>query len=122
MARRLAITWGFNIVALLVATRILSGLSYGSDWWVLFAAALALTLVNTFLKPLLAFLSIPFILATLGLAYFLLNVLMLYATHWLVAQFTITNFWWAALAALVVSFVNAVLSAVLGKPKDIAAA
>ena len=35
---RLAITWIFNTVALLVATWLLSGLSYGNDWWALLVA------------------------------------------------------------------------------------
>jgi len=50
MARRVAITWAFNVVALLVATWLLSGLSYGSDWWALFAAAFVFTLANVFLR------------------------------------------------------------------------
>lgn len=109
MIRRLAITWTFNTVALFVATWLLSGLSYGSDWWVLLIAGLVFTLVNFFLKPVLAILSIPFIIVTLGLFYFLINVLMLYLTHWIVPQFTIASFWWAVLAAIIVSVVNWVL-------------
>lgn len=109
MIRRLAITWAFNTVALFVATWLLSGLSYGSDWWALLIAGLVFTLVNFFLKPVLAILSIPFIIVTLGLFYFLINVLMLYLTHWIVPQFTIESFWWAVLAAIIVSVVNWVL-------------
>ena len=33
MTRRFAITWAFNTVSLFVATWLLSGLSYGSEWW-----------------------------------------------------------------------------------------
>ncbi len=84
MIRRLTITWVFNTVALFVAAWLLSGLSYGSDGWALLGAGLAFTLVNFFLKPVLTVLSIPFIIVTLGLFYLLLNVLMLYLTHWIV--------------------------------------
>jgi putative membrane protein len=109
MLQRLAITWVFNTIALFVATWLLSGLSYGNDWWALLISGLVFTLVNFFLKPVLAILSIPFIIVTLGIFYFLINVLMLYLTHWIVPQFTIASFWWAALAAIIISVVNWVL-------------
>ena len=118
MLPKLAITWVFNTVALFVATWLLSGLSYGSDWWALLIAGLVFTLVNTFLKPLLAILSIPFIIVTFGIFYFLINVLMLYLTHWIVPQFTIATFWWAALAAIIISAVNGILHMLFGNPRE----
>ncbi len=114
--RRFAIRWAFNTVALFVATWLLSGLSYGSDWWALLGAGLVFTLVSLFVKPVLAFLSIPFIIVTLGVFYLLINVLMLYLTHWIVAQFTIASFWWALLAAIIVSAVNGILNVSFGRP------
>ncbi|MGH2833916.1 MAG: phage holin family protein [Solirubrobacteraceae bacterium] len=120
MTHRLAITWLFNTIALYVATWLLSGLSYGNDWWALLIAALVFTLVNFAVKPVLAILSIPFIVVTLGIFYFLINVLMLYLTHWIVPQFTIETFWWAVLAAIIVSAVNGLLHAAFDKPREIA--
>jgi putative membrane protein len=116
MVRRLAVTWVFNIVALFVATWLLSGLSYGSDWWALLVAGLVFTLVNVFLKPVLTVLSIPFIVVTFGIFYLLINVFMLYLTHWIVTQFTIASFWWAVLAAIIVSVVNGILNSFFGRP------
>ena len=116
MIGRLAVTWVFNTVALFVATWLLSGLSYGSDWWALLVSALVFTLVNVFLKPVLTVLSIPFIIVTFGIFYLLINVFMLYLTHWIVPQFTIASFWWAVLAAIIVSVVNASLKLFLGRP------
>ena len=116
MLHRLAVTWLFNTVALFVATWMLSGLSYGREWWALLVAGLVFTLVNFFLKPVLTVLSIPFILVTLGVFYLLINILMLYLTHWVVTSFTIAGFWWALLAAIIISVVNRVLRAVLGPP------
>jgi putative membrane protein len=114
--RRLTITWAFNTVALFVASWLLSGLSYGRDWWALLVAGLVFTLVNFVLKPVLTLLSVPFIIVTLGIFYLLINVFMLYLTHWIVPQFTIAGFWWAVLAAIIVSVVNSSLKTFFGRP------
>jgi putative membrane protein len=113
----IAIRWVFNVVALFVATWILSGVTYGDQWWTLFIAALVFTLVNGFVKPILAILSIPFIIVTLGIFYFLINVLMLYLTSWIVPDFDIDTFWWGCLAAIIVSIVNWILQALLPEPE-----
>ncbi|HEX5308866.1 MAG TPA: phage holin family protein [Solirubrobacteraceae bacterium] len=121
MLVRLGITWVFNTIALFVATWLLAGLSYGKAGWELLLAALVFTLVNFAVKPVLAVLSIPFIVVTLGLFYFLINILMLYLTSWIVPQFTIDTFWWAVLAAIIVSAVNWVLHMAFGRPRELAA-
>jgi putative membrane protein len=116
MGRWLLIRWVSNAVALFVATWLLEGVDYGDQWWTLLIAAAVFTMVNFAVKPILTVLSIPFIVVTLGLFYFLLNVLMLYLTHWLVPDFEIDTFWWGALAAIIVSVVNGVMHRLL--PED----
>ncbi len=118
MLPQLAITWVFNTIALFVATWLLAGLSYGDDWWALLIAGLVFTLANYFLKPVLTILSIPFIIVTLGIFYLLINVFMLYLTHWIVSQFTIATFWWAVLASIIISTVNGLLHVFFGRPQD----
>ena len=93
-------------------------MSYGDQWWTLFIAALVFTLVNGFVKPILAILSIPFIIVTLGIFYFLINVLMLYVTDWVVPDFEIRTFWWGVLAAIIVSVVNMLLGPLLPDPRE----
>ena len=118
MLERLALRWAFNVAALFVAAWVLSGVSYGNDWWALLIAAIVFTLVNAFIKPILTILSIPFIVITLGIFYFLLNILMLYITDWIVGPFEIKTFWWGALAALIVSIVNGILHMIFGDPGE----
>ena len=113
MLRRLVIRWGCNVVALFVAAWLLDGVTYGDTWWTLPVAAAVFTLVNEWVKPVVTVLSLPFIVVTLGLFLFVLNVLMLYVTDWLVGDFEIRTFRWGALAAIIVSVVNAVLHALL---------
>jgi putative membrane protein len=115
---KLLVRWISNVIALFVAAWILSGISYGDQWWTLFIAAAVFTLVNAWVKPILAVLSIPFIVVTLGLFYFLINVFMLYLTDWVVPHFEIKTFWWAVLAAIIVSIVNGLLNLVLPDDDD----
>ena len=114
MLQRLLLRWAFNVVALFVAAWLLAGVDYGDSWWSLMIAAVVFTLVNMIVKPILTVLSIPFIVVTLGLFYFLINILMLYLTDWIVTDFEIDTFWWAALAAIIVGIVNWILNATLG--------
>ena len=118
MARALLIGWVSNVAALFVAAWALSGVTYGDSWWTLFIAAAVFTVVNAWVKPIVAILSIPFIVVTLGLFYFLINVLMLYVTDWVVSDFEIDTFWWGVLAAIIVSIVNALLGPLLPDPRE----
>ena len=114
--REFAIRWVGNVVALFVAAWLLSGITYGDQWWTLFIAAAVFTVINAWVKPVLTILSLPFIVITLGLFYFLINVLMLYVTDWVVPDFEIRTFWWAVLAAIIVSLVNGLMNLVLPDP------
>ena len=118
MLDRLAVRWAFNVAALFVAAWVLSGVSYGDSWWTLLIAAVVFTLANAFVKPVLAVVSIPFIVVTLGIFYFLINVLMLYVTDWVVGDFEIKTFWWGVLAAIIVSVVNGILHMIFGDPTE----
>ena len=113
---RLLLRFACNAVALYVAAWAISGVSYGNDWWSLLIAAAVFTLVNMWVKPILTLLSLPFIIVTLGLFLFLLNILMLYITDWL-TDFDLKSFGAAALAAIVVSVVNWVLGMLLPDPR-----
>jgi putative membrane protein len=114
MGRRFLLSWAFNVVALFVASWLLSGIDYGDEWWTLLIAGAVFTIVNAIVKPILTVLSIPFIVVTLGLFYFLINILMLYVTDWIVSDFEIDTFWWAALAAIIVSVVNWIMNHAFG--------
>ena len=107
-----------NAAALWVATRLVPGISYTGDGVSLFGVALVFGVLNVLIKPILFLLSLPFIIVTLGLFYFLINVLMLYVTDWVVPDFEIRTFWWGALAAIIVSIVNGLLHPLLPDPRE----
>jgi putative membrane protein len=117
MLMRPVIRWAANAVALYVAAWLLTGVTYGDQWWTLLVAAAVFTVVNTWLRPVVRLLSLPLIILTLGLFLFVVNVLMLYVTDWLVPDFEIRSFGAGVLAAIVVSVVNWVLHALVPGPR-----
>jgi putative membrane protein len=102
-----------NLAALWVASEIFDEMTYGDSFWVLLAAALVFTIVNWIVKPIVAILSIPFIIVTLGIAYFFVNVLMLLLTSVIVPDFAVGGFWTYVGATIIIWLVNLVIAAFL---------
>jgi putative membrane protein len=104
--------WGVNIVALIVIDELFGSVEIGR-WGSILLGAAVLGLANAFVKPVLAILTLPLILLTLGLSYFALNVLMLALAEWIAPDFTIDGFWTYVGAAIIVWLVNWILNALL---------
>ena len=104
--------WAVNIVALLVIDELFDSVEI-ERWGPLLLGAAVLGLANAFVKPILAILTLPVILLTLGLGYFALNVLMLALAEWISPDFSIDGFWTYVGATIIVSLVNWVLNALL---------
>src|SRR5215213_2133886 len=95
MLPRFVVTWLFNVAALWVAAKLLDGVHVSGDHaWVTFVlAGFVFSLANMVVKPIVAILAIPLIILTLGIAYFLVNVLMIFLTSWVVGDFHVDGFW-----------------------------
>jgi putative membrane protein len=113
MIRDFAFRFVGNLAALWVASLIFDEFSYGDQFGVLLLAAVVFTIVNWFVKPVLSIVSIPFIIVTFGIAYFVINMLMLVLTDAVVGDFEVGGFWTVVGATIVVWFVNVVVSALL---------
>ncbi len=109
---RVLVAWGATAVALAVAAWVFDSFVITSTATLLIAAAVY-ALVNVFLKPLATFFALPLILLTLGVAYFFVNVLMLWVTVKLVNGFEIRGFWTYVGATIVVALVNSLVRRVL---------
>lgn len=112
--QRFLVGWAFDAVALWVAAALLSGVyvTGGHTWLIYVLAGLVFSLVNLVVKPIVAILAIPLIVLTLGIAYFLVNVLMVFLTSWIVGGFHVDGFWSGVGAAIVVWLVNLLLDRV----------
>jgi putative membrane protein len=85
-----------------VATKLVPGVEITGGWALLFAA-LALGIVNAFVRPVLVILTLPLTLLTLGLFLLVINAAMLSLVAWMLDGFTVSGFWAAFFGALVVS-------------------
>jgi putative membrane protein len=111
-----------NAVAVGVAAWLLDGIriagsSDGERLLRLLLVAVVFGLVNAFVRPVVKFLSFPFIILTLGLLIFVINALMLMLTGWLSTQvglgFHVAGFGTALVGALIITIVTWGLELVL---------
>lgn len=114
--RSLVLHWVFNAIALWLAARFISGLTFTGDLLHLLAVAAVFGLVNSLVRPLLTVLTCPLIVITLGLFTLVINAVMLMLTGWLSDRwnlgFSVTGFWPALWGGVVVGLVSVVLSLV----------
>jgi len=111
--RRLVLSTAVNVVALVVAAWALSGV-HVDGWGALIIAGIVFGLVNMLLKPVVKLLALPLILLTLGVAVFVINMLMLALTDWIVGGLVIDGFWTLVGATIVMWLVNVLLEALFG--------
>lgn len=105
---RLAISWLTNALVLAVVVALLRNVRV-DDAGSLLAAAAVFGVLNTILKPLLRFVTLPLAVLTLGVAWFFVSLLMLIATRAIVGGFHVHGFWTLVAATLIVWAVNVVL-------------
>src|SRR5688500_6168934 len=105
---KLLINWLLNALAVIVSAYLLPGVSV-SGFVAALAAAVILSVVNTLLKPLLIFLTLPLNILTLGLFTFVINALLVPLAAAVVLGFRVDNFLWALVFSLVLSIVNSTL-------------
>lgn len=95
--------------AVAVGAWILPGVSV-SGFGSAILVALALALLNAFIKPLLVIFTIPLTLFTLGLFLLVINALIILMADWIVRDgFQVDGFWWAFLYSILLSALTAIL-------------
>ena len=98
-----------SMLALILTAAIMPGVvveTVGAGFW----AALILGLVNTFIKPGLTILTLPFTVLTFGLFIFVINGLMLLLTASLVEGFVVSGLFAAIFGAIVLSLINSLMN------------
>jgi len=111
---RLAVAWAVNAAALWVADALWDGVTINGAAAFLIGSAV-LGIANTILKPILALLTLPLIVVTLGFFYLLINIAMLALAEWIAPDFSINGFWTYVGTVVVIWLVNWVADNVLDR-------
>jgi putative membrane protein len=106
-----------NIIGLL-ATTIVPGITFRGNWVTLLLAGIIFAFINAIIRPIAVVLSIPFLIVTLGLFYFVLNGLLLYFASALIPGYQVNGLIPAILGGLVLRVVNWLLGALRQDAKD----
>ncbi len=94
-----------NTIAVLVTGQILPGIHI-ENFWTALAVAIVLGVINAVLRPIIFILTLPINILTLGLFSFVIMGGLVYLTSAIVPGFTVNNFGWAILFALIVALIN----------------
>jgi putative membrane protein len=106
-----------NALAVMLVAYIVPGVTVLNFWYALLAA-LILGIVNALVRPILALLSLPITVLTLGLFTLVINALMFWLAASLTAGFAVSGFGAAFWGALVFWIVSWFTNALIGKAKS----
>jgi putative membrane protein len=106
--------WGITALSLWIASLIFKGLKFDKVSS-LVIAALLLGLANAIVRPLLIILTLPLTLITFGLFILVINALMILLVAKLVKGFTVSSFWTAFFASIVISLLSIAIGAAVSQ-------
>ena len=102
---KLAVAWAINAAALWAADALWGSVRI-HGWAAYLIGAAVLGIANTILKPVLAVLTLPLIVVTLGFFYLAINIAMVALAEWVAPNFSIDGFWTYVGTVVVVWAVN----------------
>jgi len=115
--KKLIGAWIVAGVALWLTAMILgSRMQFAGFWSIVWTAAI-IGLLNFILAPILNLLTCPILLLTLGLSRFLVSGLVLIIAGEWTSGFYIASYWWAVLAAILISLLTGVIDNMTGRKK-----
>lgn len=106
---RLVVAWAINLLALWIANALWDSVSI-HGWAAYLIGSAVLGIANAVVKPLLALLTLPLIIVTLGFFYLLINIAMVALAEWIAPNFSIDGFWTYVGVVFIVWLVNAIAS------------
>jgi putative membrane protein len=102
---RFAVALGINAAALWLADAIFSSVRI-DGWKSYVVGAAVLGIANGVLKPVLAILTLPLIIITLGLFLLVINIAMVALAEWVAPNFSIDGFWTYVGTVVIIWLVN----------------
>src|SRR5919198_2198097 len=102
---RLAVAWAINAAALWAADALWGSVRI-HGWAAYLIGAAVLGIANAVLKPVLALLTLPLIIVTLGFAHLAINIAMVVLAEWIAPNFSIDGFWTYVGTVVIIWLVN----------------
>ncbi len=109
LMRKFVISWAVSAVSLYLVSLVLGARMEVGSFWSVVWASLLLGLLNALLGPVVNLLTCPIFLLTLGLSRFLVTGAFILLADAVVPGFEVAGFWWAVLAAVLISIVTTVI-------------
>lgn len=104
-----------NALALLVTASVVPGISFHGTWITLLLAGALFGLFNLIIRPIAMFFSIPLMILTLGLFYFILNGILLWVASQFLPGYNVSGIFAGMLGSIVITIFNWLVHAVFGK-------
>jgi putative membrane protein len=98
----------------LIATTVVPGITFTGSWLTLLVAGALFGLFNAIVRPIALFLSIPALILSLGLFYFVLNGILLWLAGKVLPGYHVSGILAGMLGSLVIAVVNWALGALFG--------
>ena len=114
---RILLSIVFNAVALYATAFVVPGIAFGGSLVMLLVAGAIFGLFNLIVRPVAMLLSLPLLIVTLGLFYFVLNGILLWVASFFVPGYDVAGIVPGIVGSLVFTIVNWALHALFA-PKD----
>ncbi len=113
------VRWLVSGLGLWIAAEILGSesISYGGKASAIVISGFILALANTFVKPIVVFLTLPAVLLTLGIFMIVINALMVLFAAWLYGPLEVSGFGIAVITGILIGLVNWLVGILLEEDK-----
>ncbi len=103
-------------IAVIILSKILPGVAVvGYGYAIL--VALVIGILNSVVKPVLVFLTLPATIVTLGLFLLVINAVLILMADYFLSGFSVSSFWWALLFSLLLSLLQSIFHSLIKEEK-----
>ncbi len=104
-----------SALAVMLLAYLLPGVHIKDGFMYALGVAFVIGLLNTIVRPLLVFFTLPATIFTLGLFLFVINAFIIIIADSFLGGFKVDNFWWALLFSLFLSAINHLTQRILAQ-------
>ncbi|UII80803.1 phage holin family protein [Flagellimonas sp. CMM7] len=105
-----------NALAVVILSYVLPGIGVDSLTTAVIVA-LALSILNFIVKPILVILTLPITIVTLGLFLLVINAIIILIAADFISGFQVSSIWWAIIFSLLLSFLQSILHSIIKEDK-----